>query len=69
MYFKHVLASFRDFKTQIVTNTRALIYLKTYDSVAERIKHKPSDMLTYREMCLNPVRGRLFINRAAVTLK
>ena len=52
-----------------MTNTRALVYLKTYGSVAERIKHEPSDMLTYREKCLNPVRGRLFINRAAVTLK
>ena len=60
---------FWNFKTQIMTNTRALIYLKTYGSVAKRIKHEPSNMLTYREKCLNPVRGRLFINRAAVTLK
>ena len=52
-----------------MTNTRVLIYLKTYGSVAKRIKHEPSNMLTYREKCLNPVRGRLFINRAAVTLK
>ena len=50
----------KTFKIQITTNTRALIYLELYGSVAERIKHKASDMLTYCEKSLNPVRGRFF---------
>ena len=37
-------------KTQITTNTRALIYLGLHGSAAKRIKHdKTSGMLTYRE--------------------
>ena len=33
-------------KTQITTNTGALIYLRLHGSVAERIKHELSSMLT-----------------------
>ena len=48
-------------KTQITTSTRALIYLGLNGSVAKRIKHEASGMLTYREKSSNPVRGRFFI--------
>ena len=41
-------------KTQIATNTRALIYLGLHGSVAERIKHEGSAMLTYRKKSSNP---------------
>ena len=51
----------KTFKTQITTNTSALIYLGLCGSVAERIKNEASDMLTYCEKSLNPVRGRFFI--------
>ena len=42
-------------KTQITTNTKALIYLGLYGFVAERIKHEASGMRTYRKS------GRFFI--------
>ena len=48
-------------KTQIRTNTRALIYLGLHGSVVERIKHEASDMLTYREKKSNPIRDRFFV--------
>ena len=48
-------------KAQITTSTRALIYLGLHGSVAKRIKHEASGMLTYREKSSNPVRGRFFI--------
>ena len=51
------------FETQIMTKTRALIYHGLYSSVAERIKHEASDMLTHREKSSNPVRSRFFISR------
>ena len=44
----------KSFKTQITTNTRALIYLRLYDSVAKWIKHEASDMVTYCEKSSNP---------------
>ena len=49
-------------KTQIATNTRALICLGLHGCVVERIKHEVSGMLTYREKSSNPVRGRFFIS-------
>ena len=36
-----------------MTKTRALIKLKPHGSVAKRIKHEASDLLTYREKNLN----------------
>ena len=48
-------------KTHIATNTRALIYLGLHGSVAERIKHEVSGMLSYCKKSSNPVRGRFFI--------
>ena len=51
----------KTFKTQITTNTRALIYLGLYGSVDKRIKHEASDMLTYCKKSLSPVRGRFSI--------
>ena len=36
-----------------MTKTRALIKLKPHSSVAKRIKHEASDLLTYREKNLN----------------
>ena len=48
-------------KTQITTNTKALMYLELHGSVAERIKHEASGMLTYTEKSSNPVRARFFI--------
>ena len=48
-------------KTQITTNTRALIYLELHGSVTERIKHEASGMLTYREKSSIPVSGKFFI--------
>ena len=48
-------------KTQVTTNTRALIYLGMHGSVAEQIKHEASDMLTCCEKSSNPVRSRFFI--------
>ena len=52
-----------------MTRTRALIKLEPHGSVAERIKHEASDVLTYHEKNLNLVRGSFFISRPAVTLK
>ena len=46
-------------------NTRALIYQRQYGFVAERIKHKASHMLIYREKNSNPVSGRFFIMQAS----
>ena len=48
-------------KTQITTNTRALIYLGLHGFVAEGIKHKAFGMLTFREKSSYPVRYRFFI--------
>ena len=48
-------------KTQITTNTKALIYLELHGSMAERIKHEASGMLNYLEKSSNPVRARFFI--------
>ena len=48
-------------KTQFTTNTGALIYLRLDGSVAERIKHELSSMLTYHEKSSSPVRDRFFI--------
>ena len=52
-----------------MSKVRVLIQLKPHGSVSERIKHKASDVLTYREMSSNPVKGRFFISQSAVTLK
>ena len=48
-------------KTQITTNIRALIRLQLHGSVAERIGHEASDMLTYREKSSNLVSSTFFI--------
>ena len=48
-------------KTQITTNTRALICLRPHGSVVERIGHEASGMLTYREKSSNPVRSTFSI--------
>ena len=47
------------FKTQITTNTRALIYLGLYGSVAKRIKHEASEMLTYCEKRFESRKGQI----------
>ena len=57
IHFKFISLSLNKSKTQITTNTGALIYCALDDSVAELIKHKVSNILTYREMSLNPVRN------------
>ena len=44
-------------KTQITTNTRALVYHRLYGSVTERIKHMASNMLSYRETSSDPIRS------------
>ena len=51
----------RTSKTEIPTNTGALIYPGPYGSVPERIKREASGMLTYRGKSSNSVRGRFFI--------
>ena len=70
-YYSKILPwqCFRTFKAQIMTRTRALISLKPQGCVAERIKNEASDMPTYCEKNSNPVRGRFFISRRAITLK
>ena len=60
---------FRTFKTQIMTNTRALISSKPHDPVVKRIKHEAPVFLTYCEKSSNPARVRLFNNRPALILK
>ena len=61
LIFVMTILQLKTSKTQITTNTRALIYVPPYDSVAERIKHEVSGMFTYREKSSNPVRSRFFI--------
>ena len=51
------LDQLRIFKTQITTNTRALVYHRLYGSVAEQIKHMASNMLSYRETSSDPIRS------------
>ena len=47
LIFVMTILQLKTSKTQITTNTKALIYLKLHGSVAERIKHEASGMLTY----------------------
>ena len=54
------------FETQIMTNTRALVYHRLFDSVAERIKDTAYNISTFRETRSNPVRGRIFITQLAI---
>ena len=42
-------------KTNIMTNTRALIYRRLKSFVPERIKHETLDMLAYLRKSSNPV--------------
>ena len=51
----------RTSKAQIITNTRALIYLGLDGSVTELIKHETSDILPYPEKSSTPVRGRFVL--------
>ena len=39
-----------------MTKTKALIYYRLYDSVAEWIKYRAFNMLTYHEKTSKPVR-------------
>ena len=59
LIFDMKILQMRILKAQIMAYTRALVYHKLYDSVAERIKHKASNMLTFREKGSNPVRRSL----------
>ena len=61
LIFVMTILQLKTSKTQITTNTRALIYLELHGSVAKQIKHEASGMLTYREMSSKPVIGRFFI--------
>ena len=61
LIFAMTILQLRTFKTQIITNTRALVYLELYGSVAERINHTDFNMLNYREKGFNPARNRFFI--------
>ena len=61
LIFVMTILQLKTSKTQITTNTRALIYLGLNGFAAERIKHDASDMLTYREKSSNSVRDRFFI--------
>ena len=61
LIFVMTILQLKTSKTQITTNTGALIYLELHGSVAERIKHEASSMLTYREKSSKPVIGRFFI--------
>ena len=65
LIFVMTILQLKAFKTQIATNTRALVYHRVYDSVVERIKHEASGMLTYQEKSWNPVRSRFFITQAS----
>ena len=47
LIFVMTILQLKTSKTQITTKTRALIYLRLHGSVAERIKHEASGMLTY----------------------
>ena len=53
------ITQLRTFKTQITTNTGALIFHRLYGSVEEWIKHRATNTLAYREMSSNPVRTSL----------
>ena len=55
LWMLFTMTIFRTFKTKIMTNAWALIQTKPPGSVAERIKHEASNMLTYREKKPNPV--------------
>ena len=61
LIFAMTILQLRTFKTQIITNTRALAYLELYGSVAERINHTDFNMTNYREKGFNPSRNRFFI--------
>ena len=60
LIFVMTILQLKTSKTQITTNTRALIYLGLHDSVAERIKLEAFGMVTYRKKKSNPVRDRFF---------
>ena len=59
--FVMAILQLRTFKTQIITNTRALFYHGLYDSVAEGINHMAFNMLNYRGKSSNPASSRFFI--------
>ena len=61
LIFVMTILQLKTSKTQITTNTGALIYLEPHGSVAERIKHEAPGKLTYHEMSSNPARGRFSI--------
>ena len=61
LIFVMTILQLKTSKTQITTNTRALIYLGLHGSVVEWIKDEASDMLTYRKKRSNPVRDRFFV--------
>ena len=60
LIFAMTILQLRTFKTQIMTYTRALVYHRLSDFVAERINHKASNIFTYREKSSNPVRSSLY---------
>ena len=61
LIFVMTILQLKTSKTQITTDTRALIHLGLRGSVAEWIKHEASGMLTYRAKNSSPVRSRYFI--------
>ena len=61
LIFAMTILQLKTSKTQVTTNTRALIHFGLRGSVARRIKHEASGMLTYREKSSNPARDRYFI--------
>ena len=61
LIFGMTILQLKTSKTQITTNNRALIYPVLHGSVAERINHEASGILTCREKSSNLVRSGFFI--------
>ena len=63
--FDMTIFQLKNFKTQIMAKTKALVYHRLYDSMAERIKPTALNISTFCETSSNPVRGRFFIIQRA----
>ena len=59
--FAITIFQLRTFKTQFMTKTKALVYHRLCNSVAERIKHTTFSIPTYHEKISNPVRSRFSV--------
>ena len=55
----------KTFKIQITTKSRALVYHRLYDSVAEQMKYAAFNISIFRETSSNLVRDRFFITQPA----